>query len=138
MAEFEGSFKVVIDVPDLTGVRDVIVDAHREAALAVAENLLSDSRLYVPVLSGDLLDSGRVEVTGALFDSVVVSVIYGSGSADYAETQHDDPYRHPSLSSGDLPFAAEYLTKPLEFNRTFYITLYEFVINAKLRQAGLT
>ena len=79
------------------------------ALIKVAERLLSDSRIYVPVLTGALKDSGRVELIPTLDDAVrYVQVTYNT---DYAEKQHELPFRHPSLGYYG---AAKYLTKPLE------------------------
>lgn len=98
----------------------------------VAERLLSDSRLFVPVLTGQLRDSARVEQFPTMFDAVVeFRVRY---SMPYAKTQHEDQYNHPSLG---FYGAARYLAKPLELFGDFYLRLYQFEFRAYAKKQGL-
>lgn len=95
----------------------------------VAAEFLRDTRPYVPILTGALLDSGRVEVKLDPGDAVDgVTVVYGGRTAfniPYARFQHEEELHHPSLAAGGGPFAAKYLEKPFRKNSQFYLLLYE-------------
>ena len=54
-------------------------------AVPVANRILGNARITVPVKTGDLLRTGRVEVLG---DEVVVK-FGGQNSVDYAQTVHE-------------------------------------------------
>ncbi len=98
----------------------------------VAERLLSDSRIFVPVLTGALKDSGRIEEQPSFGDAVkAIRVLY---DLRYAEKQHEDEFRHPSLGFFG---AAKYLTKPLELFGDFYLQLYVFEFERFVAQNGL-
>lgn len=102
------------------------------ALIKVAERLLADSRIYVPVLTGALKDSGKVELIPTLDDAVrYVQVTYNT---DYAERQHEIPYRHPSLG---FYGAAKYLTKPLEAYGPFYLDLFVLEFDSYVDENGL-
>lgn len=99
----------------------------------VAERLLADSRQFVPVLTGQLKDSGYVEVMPDIdLAFSMVRVIY---PLPYAETQHEDEYRHPSLG---FYGAAKYLQKPLDLFRAFYYELFAFEFDEYVEKNGLT
>jgi len=133
----QGSFALLVNVKDFTtDVKDTLRKAVLEALKTVAEALLSDSRAYVPVLTGDLLRSGRVEVIRhhKRFGTDQVRVVYGREQVIiYAETQHEDPYNHPSLGFFG---AAKYLTQPWQANLAFYQALFELVLFREMRRAA--
>ena len=93
------------------------------AQLIVARELLKDAKLFVPVLTGALKDSGRVEPLPVYDDTLrVVRVIFGSAQVVYAAIQHENPdYWHPSLG---FHGATKFLEKPLRQNREFYLYLF--------------
>lgn len=130
----EGSFS--IDVSKKFSVREIkqgFADATQYALMRVAERLLSDSRQFVPVLTGALKDSGTVEIMPKIDDAFeMVRVTY---PLDYAETQHEDEYRHPSLG---MFGAAKYLAKPLEQFGSFYLELFTFEFDEYVERNGLT
>lgn len=98
----------------------------------VAERLLSDSRIFVPVLTGALKDSGKIVEQPSFGDAVeAVRVTY---DLRYAEKQHEEEFRHPSLGFFG---AAKYLTKPLEQFGDFYLRLYTFEFERFVAQNGL-
>jgi hypothetical protein len=98
----------------------------------VAERLLADSRLYVPVLTGALRDSGIVEQTPSIGDAVAtLRVRY---NMPYAEIQHERPFNHPSLGFFG---AARYLAIPLELYGRYYLELYRFECEEFIRRNGL-
>ncbi len=108
--------------------------AAEHAIRVVAKELLADSKLFVPVLTGALKDSGRVEEIPTLDKAVrVVRVIYGDVMTLYARIQHEKPFNHPSLG---LFGAAKFLEKPLIQNAQFYVRLlvaeYELYIKNEL------
>ena len=89
----------------------------------VARELLKDSKLYVPVLTGALKDSGRVEQAPSVSDAIrVFQTIYGDANkVTYAIRQHDVAYNHPSLG---MFGPAKYLERPLLQNYPFYQQLF--------------
>ena len=114
-------------------MKDAIRAAAQAAWEEVAQEVLRDSFVFVPVLSGDLLRSGRIEVThtGFALQSVRISVVYGGNAIGYAETQHEDPYNHPSLGFFG---AAKYLERPWTLNAVFYQELWKFAFDRALQQ----
>ncbi len=106
-------------------------DAVSEALRVVAHALLVDSRAFVPVLSGKLLDSGRVERVEGLANGIVYwRVVYGNDLIPYALTQHEDPYNHPSLGFFGR---ARYLQRPWELNKRFYHELFQLVLRQRIQ-----
>lgn len=128
-SELRFGFKV--DTSGLDLLQDAVVQAVRIADRVVAEELLLDSRSYVPILTGALVDSGRVEELPRFDEAVhIVRVVYGQGeSADYAETQHDDVYNHPQLG---FRGRALYLKKPFELNYLYYMELHRLTLQDEL------
>jgi len=98
-------------------------DAADHALNVVAKELLKDSRLYVPVLTGKLKDSGRIEGYPSVTETRrVVQVIYGNDSNIlYAALQHEKPFNHPSLGFFG---PAKYLERRLVQNAAFYRALF--------------
>lgn len=128
-----GTFSVRFkpDIP-VRRVKRGAQQAMEYALVKVAERLLADSRIYVPVLTGALKDSGKVELIPTLDQAVrYVQVTYNT---DYAERQHEIPYRHPSLG---FYGAAKYLTKPLEAYGPFYLELFVLEFNSYVEENGL-
>lgn len=130
----QGSIRVEFDTEDairqLTSFREGSLRAVQQAQLVVARELLKDAKLFVPVLTGALKDSGRVEDVPSYSDAVeAVQVIFGSADVVYAAIQHDHPFWHPSLG---FHGAARFLAQPLEINGQFYLRLflaeYQFLI----------
>lgn len=110
----------------LIDLSDRIKAAASAAMRAVAEALLADSRAFVPILSGKLLDSGRIEEIPNLdTGSIHYRVVYGNDAVMYAKTQHDDAYNHPSLGFFGR---ARYLAKPMELNGRYYAELATLVM----------
>jgi len=100
------------------------------ALSVVARELLQDARLYVPVLTGRLRDSGRVENMPTMSDAVVAfNVVYGGDQIDYAIRQHEVPFNHPSLGFFG---PAQYLEKPLRQNYQFYLALFTVEVQIAL------
>lgn len=96
--------------------------AANRALHVVARELLKDSKLYVPVLTGALKDSGRVEEVPTLNDARrVVQTVYGNAQVLYAFIQHERAFNHPSLGFFG---PAKYLEKPLLANYTYYQSLF--------------
>ena len=81
VADLSGQFKVDVNLLfDLKGLKKGFMAAAEAAMRAVAERLLSDSRIYVPVLTGALKDSGRVEVMPSFGEAVTAfRVVYDRG-----------------------------------------------------------
>lgn len=120
-----GSIDVTFSTADakelLKVFANVVPDAAQHAIRVVAEELLRDSKLYVPVLTGALKDSGRVEEVPTLDDAVrVARVIYGNADVLYARIQHEKPFNHPSLGFFG---PAKFLEEPLIKNAEFYVLL---------------
>ena len=124
--------------------------AAQRALFVVAQELLRDSKLYVPVQSGKLRDSGKAEImlspmaaegVGTVIplptsnDAIrVCRVIYGSEAVKYAALQHDKSFRHPGLG---FTGPAKYLEKPMLANYKFYqalfVTEFQLALKAGLR-----
>lgn len=99
----------------------------------VADRLLSDSRQFVPVLTGALKDSGFIEAMPSVdLAFLMVRVIY---PLDYAEVQHEEDFRHPSLGFAG---PALYLQKPLDLFTDFYFALFAFEFDEFVEKNGLT
>lgn len=129
----EGTFsmKFTPEIP-VRKLKRGLQEAMEYALLKVAHRLLADSRIYVPVLTGALKDSGKVELIPTLTDAVrYVQVTYNT---DYAEKQHERPYRHPSLG---FYGAAKYLAKPLEAYGPFYMQLFTLEFDSYVEEHGL-
>ena len=117
----------------LDDLSDRLKSAASAAMRAVAEALLADSRAFVPVLSGKLLDSGRIEEIPNLDTGIVYyRIVYGNDVVEYARTQHDDPYNHPSLGFFGR---ARYLAKPMELNGRYYTELATLVMRQHMGAA---
>lgn len=130
----EGSFSVAVaqNFPK-QALKQGFKKATAYALERVAERLLADSRLYVPVLTGALKDSGHVEVIPTFDDALeFVRVVY---PLDYAEKQHEGDYRHPSLG---FKGPAKYLEKPLTLYGQFYLNLFTFEFDEYVEKNGLT
>lgn len=128
----EGAFSVTIKnqlkIPEL---KKRLTAASEYALVQVANRLLADSRAFVPVLTGDLKDSGRVETMPTSDEAFrVIRVIY---DMSYAEKQHEGDYWHPSLGYFG---AAKYLAKPLELFGAYYIQLFEFEFKRHVEMGG--
>lgn len=120
-----GSFRRDLDI-FVTEVREAV----RHALFVVARELWKDSKLYVPVLTGRLRDSGRVkESPYSISDSIEVRVIYGNEVVTWAIKQHEVPYNHPSLGFFG---PAKYLDKPLQQNYGFYLSLFNTEVQIAL------
>lgn len=130
----EGSFSVNVTKKfPLRALKVGFAAATDYALKRVAERLLSDSRQFVPVLTGALKDSGFVEVMPDVdLAFSMVKVIY---PLPYAETQHEDEYRHPSLG---FRGAAKYLQRPLDLFADFYFELFAFEFDEYVEKNGLT
>lgn len=88
-------------------VRAAIKQAQADAMRAEAEALLADSQLLVPVETGALKASGRVEDVRLAGDSSDFVVAYGGEGIDYAIRQHEDlTLHHPQGGS------AKFLERP--------------------------
>jgi len=122
MPPIEGSFAVTVNSRvKVRELKNRLADAAEHALVQVARRLLADSKAFVPVLTGALKDSGKVEIFPTLKQAVsMVRVVY---DLEYAERQHEIPYNHPSLGFFG---AARYLTKPLEMFGDFYQRLFTF------------
>lgn len=118
-----GTISVNISLESFSSnVKQELQNAAEQALVEVAHALLADSRAFVPVLSGALIDSGRVEVVPSLLDAInVVRVVYGNEGVPYAIRQHEEPFRHPSLG---FTGRALYLARPFELNARFYQELF--------------
>lgn len=130
----EGSFALELEVGAFVDdLKKAMRAAAQKALVAVANALLQDTLAYVPVLTGDLLRTGRVEtVFSPLGDTDTVRVIYGDGEdVVYAEYQHEEELNHPSLG---FRGRAEYVRRPFELNARFYMELFRFEF---IRAAGL-
>jgi len=127
MPDIQGSFSIDFDTSDFRGlvghIRRFSLEAADYALLVVANELLRDAQLYVPVLSGRLRDSGRVEDMPEPEGAHIrrVRVVYGNADVMYAWIQHEVPYNHPSLG---LYGPAKYLETPLMMNHNFYMSLF--------------
>lgn len=98
--------------------RRVFTAASIYALKVVAAQLLKDAKLYVPVLTGALKDSGRVEEAPQFSDALrVVRTVFGSADVLYAYVQHEVPFNHPSLG---MFGPARYLSEPLRRNWDYY------------------
>jgi len=126
----DGIFTVNWDINfDVKVTKKNVLDAVLFASRTVAERWLSDSKDYVPVLTGALKDSGyvaRAKIAGSA--AVRFSVFYNTR---YAEKQHEEEFNHPSL--GFFGRAA-YLTKPLEANKDFYEQLFALAMKRYLER----
>lgn len=132
----DGTINIQLDVGDFARVtKEYYRNSTRaidHALEVVAKQLLRDSRLFVPVLTGRLRDSGRTESTPTVSDAVrAFQVVYGSEQVKYAFKQHEGFYRHPSLG---FTGRARYLAKPLEKNYRFYQILFAAEYEVALRR----
>lgn len=129
----EGEFSITLNSHFVKkDVRKAFTKATEHALLKVAERLLSDSRVYVPVLTGALKASGHIEELPTLENATkLIRVIY---NLDYAEKQHENEYRHPSLG---FYGAAKYLQKPLTLYGAYYMELFTFEFDAYASEHGL-
>jgi len=129
----EGAFSVQInDQLNISGLKERFTEASEYALQQVATRLLADSRAFVPVLTGALKDSGRVEVMPSPDDALrIIRVTY---NVPYALRQHEEEdYWHPSLG---FRGAAKYLTKPLMFFGDFYQYLFELEFKRYVEMKG--
>lgn len=118
---------------DVSKMSDSMADVINDALLATAQLLLEDSRPYVPVLTGDLQDTGRVEVVKRFLGQTdIVKVVYGSEAVQYAYRQHEESFNHPSLG---FTGAAKYLLIPYQTNRRFYLEFFSNEVESKLGRA---
>ena len=127
----EGSFSIDWKTNiDFSKVTEDIAKAAQHASRLVAEKWLFDSKDFVPVLTGRLKDSGRVERRRLKEDAAnfVYGVIY---ETPYATKQHEEEFQHPSLGFFG---AAKYLTKPLAANKDFYMTLFTLAMRRFLER----
>lgn len=131
-----GSFEIRINSD---AARRQIAELRHKASLAaesalraVARELLADTRLYVPIFTGALKDSGRVEEF-TLTDAIrVARVVFGdTQKVVYAAIQHEVPFNHPSLGYYG---AAKYLERPLQANLRFYLLLFAAEYQAALNR----
>lgn len=112
--------------------REASREAMEQALNVVAQELLRDARLYVPVLTGQLRLSGRVEDVPTYDQALtVVRVRFGGLGVPYAAIQHEKPFWHPSLG---FYGPAKYLEKPLEENFEFYQNLFVAELSAILHR----
>lgn len=127
MPREDGTFEITFNAESMSGLlselQGAFIEAIDRALIVVAEQLLKDSKLYVPVLTGQLRDSGR---THDLPDPPKgferrVQVIYGDADVIYAWIQHETPFNHPSLGFFG---PAKYLEKPLTLNAAYYEQLF--------------
>ena len=132
MPDVPGKIKVKISEHlNVQRVKSHLTDSARKATFAVAQQLLQDTHPFVPVLTGQLRDSGeaRRDVGPAIDEYIKVSLVY---TTKYAAKQHDGNYNHPSLG---FKGPALYITRPLEMFLPFYRAVYFFELerHSKLR-----
>lgn len=110
--------------------RELSGEVIQEALEVVAREFLKDSKLYVPVLTGALKDSGHVEVAPLFTENSerVVRVVY---DVFYAWIQHEQPFWHPSLG---FYGPARYLEIPLIRFGGFYMALFVEEYNTRMIQ----
>lgn len=98
-----------------------VPEATEAALLAVASQLLEDSKAYVPVLTGALKKSAKVQYAISMSTAIrAAEVVYGSADVVYAAIQHDGDFNHPSLG---FKGPAKYLERPLRTNYLYYMEL---------------
>jgi hypothetical protein len=87
-----------------TGMRTITGHAMKSEADAV----MADSKEnYVPIDTGALRDSGRVEGPEISGSEVSVEMLYGDATVDYAWTVHEDmstPHKHGGAKFLETPF----------------------------------
>lgn len=128
----EGTVSLTFELDlHVEAIKKRFLSAVKGAQGVVARALLADAYAYVPVLTGALRDSGRVEHIPTLDDSIVwTRVVFGSDpDVLYAEYQHQEYLRHPSLG---FRGRALYLQKPFDANARFYLALYELELQNRL------
>lgn len=135
---FDGEFSIQLDSTRYSAVlaqyTKVLPQAIDHALAVVARELLIDAKMHVPVLTGALKSSGRVEDMPD-FDAAVrtVRVVFGDPFLiRYAAIQHEKPYWHPSLG---FYGAAKFLEKPLEQNAVFYLELMRVEVERFIQRA---
>lgn len=92
---------------------DGAVDAARRQMKREGRNILAVSKAFVPILTGSLINSGRVETPTPTARQSKVLVVYGGQSTphsvDYSVDQHENmSYRH--INGGQ----AKYLFEPAQ------------------------
>lgn len=125
----KGSISMQLGGKSLAAVRAQIQDLKSDLRTQIqrglreiAQQLLIDSRPFVPVLTGDLQRSGRVEVEAfSIDDFEIARVVYGSAIVAYAYRQHEEEFNHPSLG---FRGAAKYLERPFALNQRYYFELF--------------
>ena len=111
-------------------VRQRFLRAVQASQEVVARALLADALSYVPVLTGALIDTGRVEHIPTFDDTLVFTrVVFGSNEVVYAERQHEEVFNHPQLG---FRGRAKYLERPFTANIDFYYALYELELENRL------
>jgi hypothetical protein len=129
----EGGIRLELDTAhfrrQLRSYFELSQEIAEEALVVVAREFLNDSKLYVPVLTGALKDSGHVEVAPSGDNERVVRVVY---DVFYAWMQHERPFWHPSLG---FYGAARYMELPLLRFADFYLALFVDEYNSRLAQA---
>jgi len=86
-----------------------------QAVFGTANDVLNESKKIVPVDTGTLKDSGKVERPKVDSDGIEVEISYGGSASEYALIVHEDmKARHDNGQS------AKYLEKPVKAaQRTF-------------------
>ena len=125
------AFDLSTDTRPVDRIKKGFMAARREALQIVAREILTDTYAYVPVLTGALKDSGRIEFSPGFNDvDEVVKVIYGDDQTiAYAKTQHDDPYHHPSLG---FYGRAAWFERVWALNGPYYAELFSLEFSSQL------
>lgn len=131
------SFQVWFDVSDaMSGfgkLRDKIIKAIEKGIELTAEQLLRDARPYVPMLTGALRDSGRVEKLKRLAYRLIWDAANPINGFVYAERQHEEVFQHV-----DGKYAAEWVTRTLKANKGRYTFLAARFMESELAKAFKT
>jgi hypothetical protein len=123
----KANYKVRFDVSHFNDSAKEFASTNRaaldQALLSVGSAILRDAKLYVPILTGALKDSGKVSLDIWSNSSQGVRISFGSADVVYAQIQHDKEFWHPSLG---FYGAAKYVSKPLMANMYFYTWMFMF------------
>ena len=93
--------------------------------------MIEDASVDVPVLSGDLKDSGRVEADPGSLRAQAAWDVSSPEGFHYAETQHEDVLQHINGL-----FAARWAEKAINRRGDFYRRIIARTAEASLRGRG--
>lgn len=125
------TFKVDIKANNFRSIKGAVIEDIASAMYTEAELIMTDSKAnYVPVVTGQLSNSGTVLKPEIKPSSVIVKLGYGGPAAPYALAVHEAP---PSWGQ----HKPKYLSRPLNKASTGLTTRIANAVRTSLRAKGV-